>query len=177
MTSSLASFGELVLIGRIIKPQGRKGEVVVAPVSDQPGRFPALRHVYVPDSTGGARTIAIQSCWPHKGRFVLKIEGVDSIDQAEDYRGVELRIAEEDLSPLDAGSYYHHQLRGLSVDDSRGQSVGIVREILETGSAPVLVIDGAKGEVLVPLADAFVREINLPSGKMVINRPEYVDAD
>jgi 16S rRNA processing protein RimM len=107
---------------------------------------------------------------------VLKLEGVDSIDAAEALRGMELRIREEDLEALPAGSYYHHQLRGLSVEDDAGGTLGRVEDILDTGGeAPVLVVRGPGGETMVPLAESFVRQVDLRRGRLVVVRPELVD--
>jgi 16S rRNA processing protein RimM len=171
------AFADLVAIGRVVKPQGRHGEVAVESYSDRPDRFPSLRTAYVPGPDGRAREVTVTSCWPHKGRFVLKLSGVDSIDDAERYRGLELRIGEEELSPLPAGSYYHHQLRGLRVEDPQGEPLGEVADLLtNAGDAPVLVVRGAGGEMLIPLADAFVRSVDLERGRLVAARPETVGA-
>ena len=94
----------MITIGVVVKPQGRKGEVLVQPLSDRPDRFPSLRRVFVPGPGGaGARASRVTDRWPHKGRFVLKLEGVDSIDEAERYRGIELRIGEDEVEALPAG--------------------------------------------------------------------------
>jgi len=171
------AFSEMVAIGRVVKPQGRKGEVVVQPFSDRPDRFPTLREVYVPGEDGAARAMVVAACWPHKDRFVLKFEGVDSIDDAEKFRGMDVRIAEQDLPSLPAGSYYHHQLKGLAVEDEAGSPVGTVQDILETGGeAPVLTVRGAGTETLIPLAEAFVREVDLARGRIVVVRPQYLEA-
>ena len=171
------AFADMVTIGRIVRPQGRKGEVVVQPLSDRPDRFPSLRQAFVAGESGSARPVQVRGAWPHKGRFVLKLEGVDSIDDAERYRGLDLRIPEEDLSALPEGSYYHHQLRDLRVEDAGGREVGRVADVMKTGGeADVLVVRGANGETLIPLADAFVREVDLPGGRVVVLVPELVDA-
>jgi 16S rRNA processing protein RimM len=168
-------FDDLVAIGRLLRPQGRKGEVLTQPLSDQPARFASLRSVYIPAPGGGSRRIEITSCWPHKGRFVLKIDGVDSIDQAEAYRGLELRIGEEELEPLPEGSYYFHQLRGLRVEGGTAGVLGHVADVLETGGeAVVLVVKGEAGETLIPLAAPFVNEVDLAAGRMRVTLlPEY----
>lgn len=171
----MRTFAELVAIGRVVKPQGRKGEVAVESFSDRPGRFASLRHAFVPAPGGGAREVVVTACWPHKGRFVLKLEGVESIDDAEGYRGLELRIGEEELEALPEGSYYHHQLRGLRVHDVSGRELGVVTEILETGAAAVLVVGGAVGELLIPLAEAFVRSVDLAGGRIVVATAETVE--
>lgn len=162
-------FADLVAIGRVIRPQGRKGEVITQTLSDRPDRFPELKAAYVPAPGGGSRKIEITSCWPHKGRFVLKIAGADSIDEAERYRGVELRIGEEELQPLPEGSYYFHELRGLRVEEASGRALGEVSDILETGGeAVVLSVRGEAGETLIPLAAPFVKEVDRAAGRMVV---------
>ncbi len=172
-------YADMVTIGIVVKPQGRKGEVLVAPLSDRPDRFVSLRRVFVPGPVGGdARAVAVTDRWPHKGRMVLKLEGVDSIDEAERYRGVELRIGEDELDALPAGSYYHHQLKGLKVEDPKGRPLGTAADVLVTGGeAPVLVVRGPRGELLIPMAEAFIRQVDLEGGRLVAVDPELVDVE
>jgi 16S rRNA processing protein RimM len=165
-------FDEMVAIGAIVRPQGRKGEVLVQPLSDRPQRFPTLQRAFLPGAQGGVREMRVESCWPHKGRFVLKLEGVDSIDAAETLRGQELRIGEDALEPLPPGSYYHHQLKGLIVQDPAGRELGTVEDLLEMGAAPVLVVRGRGPELLIPLAEDFVRSVDLERRVMVARNPE-----
>jgi 16S rRNA processing protein RimM len=174
----MSEFRDLVLVGRVVKPQGRHGEVVVLPLSDRPDRFPGLRRAFVATPGGGVRELKVLRCWPHKGRFVLEIEGVASIDEAEALRGLELRIAEEELAPLPEGSFYHHQLAGLKVEDEAGAAIGLVEDVWETGAdSRVLVVRGPDGETLIPFVSEFVKEVDLASGRVVALRPEYVGAD
>ncbi len=168
---------DLVTIGRIVRPQGRKGEVVTEILSDRPDRFASLRRAYVTGPSAEPREVVVTSCWPHKGRMVVKLEGVDSIDAAEEFRGAELGIAAEDLPPLPEGSYYHHELQGLEVQDTEGRPLGTVAEILETGGAPVLVIRSSGKEALVPLAYEFVKRVDRQGRTLVVAVPEWVDAD
>ncbi len=170
-------FAEMVAIGRVVKPQGRKGELVVEPLSDRPERFPSLRRAYLPAAAGAAREVAVMSCWPHKGRFVLKLQGVDSIDAAEAFRGLELRIAPEELQALPPGSYYHHELIGLAAEDPAGRPLGRVAAVMETGATPVLVLRGPAGETLIPLAEAFVLSVDVATGRLVAQVPELVDVE
>ena len=173
----MAAFRDLVLVGRVVKPQGRHGEVAVEPFSDRPDRFPSLRRAFVPAPGGEAREVRVRRCRPHKGRFVLEIEGVSSIDEAEKLRGLELRIAEEDLAVLPAGSFYHHELVGLRVEDEGGGEIGVVDDVMETGAETrVLVVQGEGGETLLPFAAGFVKAVDLARGRIVALRPEYVVA-
>jgi 16S rRNA processing protein RimM len=174
----MPAFQELVLVGRVVKPQGRHGEVAVVPITDREDRFPRLAHAFLPGDGGEAREVRVERVWPHKGRFVVKLAGVDSIDAAEALRGLELRIAEQELAELPQGSYYYHQLVGLQVEDEAGAALGTVSDVLETGAeARVLVVRGEVEETLVPFAAAFVREIDLERRRMVVLRPEYAVAD
>jgi 16S rRNA processing protein RimM len=172
------SFRDLVLVGRVVKPQGRHGEVAVLPFTDRPDRFPTLRRAFVPAPGGGAREVRVRGCWPHKGRFVLSIEGVSTIDEAEELRGAELRIEEQELEALPPGSFYHHQLVGLRAVDEQGAELGAVDDVMETGAETrVLVVHGPDGETLIPFADTFVKSVDLAGGTIVVLRPEYVVAD
>ena len=169
-------WSEFVTIGRMVKPQGRKGEIAVLPLSDREDRFPTLRRAFVASSDGRPREVAIDGCWPHKGRFVVKLHGVDSIDAAEVYRNTDLRIPPEELPALPAGSYYHHDLLGMRAVDTRGAELGAVEDLWDTGGgATVLVIRGASGETLLPLAEPFLREVDLVARRLVVEIPESVD--
>ncbi len=172
------AFSDLVLVGRVVKPQGRRGEVAVEVFSDRPERFPTLRRAFVAGPGGEPREVRVEGAFPHKGRYVVKLEGVDSIDAAETLRGLELRIPDEDLAPLPEGSYYHHQLAGLEVVDENGAPMGAVAEVMETAAATrILVVRGKDGETLLPFADAFVRQVDLEGRRILAVRPEYVVAD
>jgi 16S rRNA processing protein RimM len=172
-----ADYAGMITIGMVVKPQGRKGEVLVEPLSDRPDRFASLRRVFVPSPDGGARAVTVTDRWPHKGRVVLKLEGVDSIDEAEAYRGVELRIGEDEVEALPPGSYYHYQLKGLKVEDPEGRPLGAVADVLVTGGeAPVLIVRGTAGEVMIPMAETFIRQVDLEGGRLVAVNPELVDA-
>jgi 16S rRNA processing protein RimM len=174
----MPTFADLVLVGRVVKPQGRKGEVKVEPFSDREDRFPTLARAYLPAPDGGAREVKVERCWPHKHHFVLKLAGVDSISEAESLRDAELRIPEAELAALPEGSYYYYQLAGLRVVDERGGELGVVASVMETGAETrVLVVRGPEGETLLPFAAAFVRSVDLARGVLTVVRPEYADAD
>ena len=175
MTAARA-FSDLITIGRVVKPQGRKGEVVVEPFSDRPGRFSELKRVFLPGDGDAVAEWQVEGHWPHKHREVLKLAGIDSIDDADRLRGMDVRIPEEDLDVLPQGSYYHYQLRGLRVEDESGAEIGAVADILKTGAgADVLVVRGPKGESLLPLVSSFIKEVDLRAGRLVAALPELID--
>jgi len=174
----MPAFADLVLVGRVVKPQGRKGEVKVEPFSDRVDRFPKLARAFVPAPGGGSREVEVEGCWPHKDHFVLKLRGIDSIGEAEKLRDAELRIPEAELETLPPGAYYYHQLTGLRVVDEQGGELGTVASVMETGAETrVLVVRGKDGETLLPFAADFVRSVDLVRGVLTVVPPEYLDAD
>ena len=99
---------DLITVGRVIKPFGLRGQIVIFPLTDFPERF----------APGGAiliegQSFEISASQPHKGRWLLKLKGVDTPEQAEDLRGCALHVPESDLHPLPEGEYYRFQVIGL----------------------------------------------------------------
>lgn len=165
-----------LVIGRVVKPQGRIGEILVEPLSNIPGRFASLKQVVLRNNGNLSGTMDVTACWPHKGRFVLKLKGVDSITAAEAWRGHELLLADEIPPQLPEGMYYHHELCGLRAETANGTHVGEVTAVLETAGTPVLVCRGAAGETLIPLAEPFIRAIQVQEQRIVVTLLEAIDA-
>ena len=137
------------------------------PLTDNESRFASLEEIRLVRPSGSASRLKIESMFPHKGRLVIRFQGVDSIEEAETLRAAELRIPLESLPVLPAGSYYHHELRGLDVRIESGASIGMVTGLWETGAAPVLVMHDEKGrETLLPLVDSFILEVDVEAGFM-----------
>ncbi|MBX7187244.1 MAG: ribosome maturation factor RimM [Vicinamibacteria bacterium] len=156
-----------VTIGIILRPHGIRGEVVVEPLTDNETRFATLEDVRVVRPSGSSVRLKVTSMFPHKGRLVIQFEGIATIEDAETLRASELRIPVASLPSLPAGSYYHHELRGLDVRVESGDSIGTVTDLWETGATPVLVIHDAKArETLLPLVDAFIIEVDVKAGFM-----------
>jgi len=156
-----------VTIGIVLRAHGIRGEVVVEPLTDNDTRFATLEEVRLVRPSGTATRLRVVSMFPHKSRLVIQFEGIGDIDQAETLRGAELRIPMASLPALPAGSYYHHELRGLDVRVESGASIGKVTSLWETGATPVLVIhDDQNRETLLPLVDAFILEVNVSAGFM-----------
>ena len=161
----------MILVGRVARPQGHRGQVVVAPETDfgaqrfQPGAsLQILRD-------GRIETLRVAESREHQGRWVVGFEDVASIPDAERLRGCELRIPPEALLPLEAGSFYVHDLAGLRVETTAGAIVGRVNHVLFAAATPLLVIDGPRGEVLVPFVDRICQRIDLAAGLIVIDPP------
>jgi len=160
-----------VIIGEVASPFGLRGEVKVRPVTDFPEHFGGLKEVYVgkgsPPRRSG-RILKIESARPHKGAVIVKFAGIDDVSAAEALRGMELRISESELMPLEEDEYYIHDIIGLDVETTEGEHLGRVKEILRTPAHDVYITDRA----MIPAVKEFIASIDLDRKKMVIRPVE-----
>lgn len=167
---------EFLAIARIIRPQGRRGEVAAEILTDFPSRFEKLRGVFLENSCGSPEPAALESTWLHKGRVILKFSGVDSITQASRLRGSYVLIPQEERVPLPPNHYYLWQLRGCRVVQEQGgfrSEVGTVTDVERTGGVDLLRVacpPRRRGEVLIPLAQEICTRID-PVAKMIVIDP------
>jgi 16S rRNA processing protein RimM len=171
---------EFITLARVVKTQGRRGEVAVEVHSDIPDRLhPGLR-VFALAEDDPRRELRIEDAWPHKDWLVLKFAGVDSISDAEPLVGSELQVPRSERAQLEAGTAYVSDLVGCMLVD-REREVGVVSDVrFGAGEAPLLVVGSGKSELEIPYAQEFlVRvdlghkriEMNLPAGLLEVNAP------
>ncbi len=167
--------GKYLAIARILRPQGRKGEVAAEILTDFPERFQKIQTAFLELPGQPPKPVTLESSWPHKGQIVLKFSGVDSIGSASGLRGGEVLIPWEQRSTLGPHQYYLCELQGCRVIWERtGLEVGTVVEIEPTGGVDVLHVrrlDG-KSEVLIPLAQEICTRIDLEARTIMIEPPE-----
>jgi 16S rRNA processing protein RimM len=172
-------------LARILRARGRKGEVAAEILTDFPERLTQLAEVWLTDAKGASRRVAVQRCWLSQsrgGQVIFHFEGCESITQAKTLVGLEVQVPMEQRTALPAGRYYISDLMGCEVWE-RQQLIGLVRDVQSPGEAargtPVLVVEGAEGELLIPLADEICVRIDtdgrridvvLPAGLREINR-------
>ena len=159
---------EWVVVGRVNGAWGIRGEIKVEPFTDAPHRFNKGGVLYLEE-----RPTRIIHSRKHKGRFVLKLDGIEDRNGAEALAGVELAIPREQVAPLPAGSYYHFQIIGMEVWTEGPRRLGNVRQIMRTGGHDVYVIDdGRGGELLLPAVSHVVLEVDERRRRMVVRVPE-----
>ncbi|HZU09362.1 MAG TPA: ribosome maturation factor RimM [Pseudacidobacterium sp.] len=164
-----------IVIAHLVRPQGRRGEVLADILTDFPERFSDRRELMLLDAGGRPlRAVSLEAHWLHKGRVVLKFAGCDSISDAEALRGLDVAISREQRVPLDADSVYISDLIGCCVVLPDGAEAGkIVAVDRETTDAPLLVLEtGRSDQVLVPFAKSYLRQINLETRQIVMDLPE-----
>lgn len=163
---------ELVVVARVARAHGLRGEVVLNPETDfAEDRFAPGQRFYVLD---GARVgeLVSRSLFFNRIRPVVGFEGIDTIEQTDHLVGCELRIDPADLTPLPDGVFYQHDLAGCRVETSDGVEVGVVRKVDGSGNASRLVVDAESGEVLIPLAVDICTTIDPAGRRIVVNAPD-----
>ncbi|MDQ1694108.1 MAG: rRNA processing protein RimM [Acidobacteriaceae bacterium] len=176
---------DFVLLARLIRPQGRHGELLADVLTDFPERFAERTHVWLLPAQGEAlpREADLERHWPHKGRIVLKFAGVDSINDAEPYRGWHVAIPRQQRAPLDEDAVYIGDLVGCRVyNETTASDLGPLLDVArgEGGAPDMLVLEQHGEELLIPFVKAFLVGIDLearllrmrlPPGLTEINAP------
>ena len=170
-----------ITLARVVKTQGRHGEVAVEVHSDVPDRFTESMKLQALDRSEARRELQVENLWPHKGLLVLKFRGIDSISDAEALIGSELQVARVERAALERGWTYVSDLAGCTVVDN-GQELGTIEDVqFGAGEAPLLIVAGKTGKRFdVPFAEAYLEAVDttrkqvrmkLPEGLLEINAP------
>ncbi|WP_412516855.1 ribosome maturation factor RimM [Actinomadura madurae] len=161
---------EPLVVGRIGRPHGVRGEVTIDVRTDEPGsRFAVGATVATDPSTAGPLTVE-RARW-HSGRLLVRFAGIGDRDAAEQLRGIWLVVGPGDIPPsADPDDFHDQELIGLAVVTADGTDVGQVSGVLHHGQ-DLLVVRGAGGEKLVPFVAALVPEVDVPGGRLVIDPP------
>ena len=163
---------EFITLARVVKTQGRQGEVAVELHTDLPDRLHQGLRLFALSEDGSRRELQIEDAWPHKDFVVLKFAGVDSISDAELLVGCELQIPRGERAQLEEGAAYVSDLAGCTLAD-RGNAVGVIRDVrFGAGEAPLLVIGSGKRELEIPFAQEFLIKVDLEAKRIEMNLPE-----
>jgi 16S rRNA processing protein RimM len=155
-----------LVIGRVRKPHGVRGEIRVEIISDLPERFNWLDEVYL--GQPNPKPFLVESVRFHKNSALLKLKGCDNRDAASHLRSQLVQVPESLGIPLEEDEYYLYQLIGLSVHEEDGNFLGHVAEVIETKANNVFVVKGSKGELLLPDIAEVIREIDFEKGKISV---------
>ena len=166
--------GDFITLARVVKTQGRRGEVAGEIYSDVPGRFAlGMKLLALPREPNKIRReLEVEDFWPHKGLLVFKFAGVDSISEAETLVGCELQVPQSQRSELQAGWNYVSDLVGCSVLD-RGRDLGRIEDVeFGAGEAPLLIVRDVARRVEIPFAEAYLDSVDLERRQVRMNLPE-----
>ena len=161
----------MITVARILRSQGQKGELRLRFFHITPGDCSELRSVFV-GREGDFREYAIESLTLRGKDFDLKLEGVDSLSQADRLAGLDVFIPEETLKQREAGEFFLFQLIGCSVVDLQGKMAGRVKDVLSVGPGDLLVVERQGKEILIPFHESVCIEVDVPGKRICVDPPE-----
>jgi len=162
---------ELIAVGRILRPQGRRGEVRVEPLTDEPERFRELRACYLtPPETGERR--AVETVWFQGGVPVLKLAASETLGDAEALVGRLVSIPRAEVRPLPPDRFYTFDLVGCTVETAEGRGLGVLTDVWPGTAHDLWVVRANGGECLIPAVSAIVERVDLAARVVVVRPPE-----
>ncbi len=164
--------GEFITIARVLRTQGRKGEVAAELHTDFPERFAERRRLFALTATGSRRELQLENNWAHKGQMILKFRGIDSISAAQELVGAEVQLPRAERAPLEGHAAYVGDLVGCTVWDGARQVGRIVDVQFGAGDAPLLVVRGETKEILLPFAEEYLKRLDVEARRVEMSLPE-----
>lgn len=155
------------LVGIVVGHWGFEGEVRVRTETDNPRRFSKDSRLLAK-----GQALSVEQCRWHKGFALVKFRGIDTLEDAQGLRGIYLEVPLEEVESLAPDSYYHFQVLDMEVWTSGGEYLGLVEDILDTGSNDVYVVRGGEKEVLIPALEGVVVDVDTAAGRMTVDLPE-----
>lgn len=155
-------------LGRVAKAWGLKGELKVQPYADSIETAAGIVTLYLRRAGGDLAEYAVERMRQSGPAWIVRLRGVQTVEQAEQLIGCELLIPRSAAPTLPEGTYYHADLIGLRVVTEEGRALGRIAEILETGANDVYVVRGEGSEWLLPATREVVRRVDLAQGMMVV---------
>lgn len=161
----MTDHSELIDVGQILGPHGVDGAVKIKSFTDVPTRFSPGNVLFIHNKSHEI----IDSFPLRKDQLVLILSGLQSSRQVQDLTGEWVRSSSRFSPALDQNEFFHYQLIGLDVYTENGDELGSIKEIIQTGSNDVYLVDRGGQELLLPAICQVIREINLEDGKMIVN--------
>jgi 16S rRNA processing protein RimM len=159
-------------IGRVVKPHGIKGKMKVEYFGKGSHHFSLYREVFIMGEKGRPEPYEILEAIPQPPRLILQLKGIEKIEEAEPLIGKEILIKKEVLPELGEKEYYWVDILGMKVETEEGKRIGKVKEIFTTGANDVYVVEGKRGEILLPAIEEVIQNIDLKRGVMKVVRME-----
>jgi 16S rRNA processing protein RimM len=169
----------LVWVGRVVKTQGIKGQVrLFASGEGETGAFPKGTVVYLQDPQGTRkRQVTVENSRVRHPFTILGFQEIRRIEEAQPWVGCSAFVDRESLADLPADEFYAYQLLGLKVKTDEGASLGVLEEIIPTGSNDVFVVRKEGGEILLPATDEVVLRVDLANKEMTVRLLEGLAPD
>ena len=163
---------DLAAIGDVVRPHGVRGELVVAPAGPAIGEIAAGTVVWVGEDLGAR---VVEGLRPHRGRWLVRLAGVDDRDAAEALRGATLRVPAETLPMTEGDEFYVHDLLGCAVRRADGTRLGQIVRVIQGSPHDLMEIETGRRTVLVPMVRDWLLEIDLAGHRIVVDLPDGLE--
>lgn len=165
---------EFLEVGKIINTHGLRGDVKVVAWTDSPEDFEDIPVVYIKKKTGNEK-LTVSKIKYQKNNLIVKFKEINDINEAEKYKGLIIYADRDDLWELEDGVYYIADLIGLDVYDESGK-IGVIADVFNTGANDIYDVkrDGKKN-LLLPVIDDVVKEIDIENGRVTVHVMEGLD--
>ncbi|MCJ7685053.1 MAG: ribosome maturation factor RimM [Desulfobacteraceae bacterium] len=165
------SSDKLLFLGKVIRPHGLEGLLRVWSYAPSEASLIDAEEIYLRPVSGKLHGYRLLSVRPHKNILLMNLEGVNSIDQAGEFRGAEV-LAKYEAITREEGEYFWHELIGLKVFLDTGDYLGAISRIIPAGSNEIYVVGTGEKAIFLPATYEVVKEIDLEKGKMTISAME-----
>ena len=157
-------------VGKIVNTHSLKGEVKVISSTDfEEQRFEKGSELLITRGNQVIKEVVVESYRTHKNNLLVKFVGIDTIEEAEKLKNLQIKIDSENIGELEENEFYFHEIIGCEVFDENGKSLGEIIEILTPGANDVWVIKGQNGkEILIPYIEDVVKKIDIENKKIDI---------
>lgn len=161
-----------MVLAEIFRPRGVRGELIARSLTDIPGRLESLKSAQVRLENGTDRAVVLENVWEHKGDWILKFAGVDSMNAAAEFRGGDLWVPVSERAALPDGDYFQSDLIGCQVvDRDNGRPVGVVEGFEQYGGPPLMEVTLNGREILIPFV-ASESQVDLGARVIRLSLPE-----
>lgn len=160
---------DLILIGHVIRAHGLTGLLRIVSYAQSKETFLQAGSVFLKTGQNELHEAKVVSMQPHRSWYLLRLSGLDSVEQVEIFKGAEILIRKDSLIKTGEDEFFWYELLGLEVYLTTGEYLGALKEIFPTGSNDVYVVENQGKEFLIPAIHQVVKEIDIPQKRMVIS--------
>ena len=162
----------LVFVGWITRCHGVRGELKMLEGQGASGAWQTVNEVYIGESESSATRFKVNRLRAGVKFVIVALEGVDNRDKAETMKGHMVFVPREQLPEPEEDTIYSSDLLGMRVRDQQGRQFGVLKEIFDTGAHDVYVVRKGSAEILIPVVEGVLIEVDRDLGEIVVNPPE-----
>lgn len=161
-----------VEVGRVRRPHGVRGALLIQTLSDVPERFAAGSELEAVDESGRRTTLSVSEANGHGDGLRVSFAGIDSREAAEALRGCRLEVSRTRTPPAPDGSFYYFELAGCECFDSTAGPLGAVTEVVEDGGGLLLDVSNGERRLSIPFVGQFLRSVDIEARRIELELPE-----